>query len=136
MPRLEGLHDLKAFGYHTARFITSLLRSVYFCISIVFTFDDFEILGRLSLWRIRLLIKVCDELEARETEQLRADDEIAQERLSQVADHMSGGTGPSSKKGKAALLEKNPDDVSTIQRSLLMRVASTVASGQTYEPAS
>jgi hypothetical protein len=39
----------------------------------------------------------------------------AQERLSQVANHMSGGTGSSSgsaKKGKAALLEKNPDDVS------------------------
>jgi len=35
----------------------------------------------------------------------------AQERLSQVADHMSGGTGSSSKKGKAALLEKNPDDI-------------------------
>jgi len=36
----------------------------------------------------------------------------AQERLTQVADHMSGGTGSSSgKKGKAALLEKNPDDV-------------------------
>ncbi|KAF1911131.1 Thiolase, N-terminal domain-containing protein [Ampelomyces quisqualis] len=35
----------------------------------------------------------------------------AQERLSQVADHMSGATGSSRKKGKAALLEKNPDDI-------------------------
>ncbi|KAF2830706.1 3-ketoacyl-CoA thiolase B [Ophiobolus disseminans] len=39
----------------------------------------------------------------------------AQERLSQVADHMSGGVGSSSgkgsKKGKASLLEKHPDDV-------------------------
>ena len=34
----------------------------------------------------------------------------AQERLSQVADHMSG-SGSSSKKGKASLLEKNPDDI-------------------------
>jgi hypothetical protein len=37
----------------------------------------------------------------------------AQERLSQVADHMSGaGAKKGSKKGRAALLEKNPDDVS------------------------
>jgi hypothetical protein len=39
---------------------------------------------------------------------------IAQERLSQVADHIGGGAAASkgSKKGRAALLEKNPDDVS------------------------
>lgn len=43
---------------------------------------------------------------------MRADDDTAQERLSQVADHMSGGTGSSGKKGRAALLEKHPDDVS------------------------
>jgi hypothetical protein len=52
---------------------------------------------------------------------MRANDDIAQERLSQVADHMAGGTGSSTgssslanKKGKSSLLEKNPDDVSTI----------------------
>jgi hypothetical protein len=46
----------------------------------------------------------------------------AQERLSQVADHMSSGSRSSSsasKKGRASLLEKNPDDVSTPGRSFL-----------------
>lgn len=69
-------------------------------------------------------------------ERIRADSVVAQERLSQVADHMSVGTGSSGKKGKAALLEKNPDDVSIFERSWLMRVASSVAGGQTYEPVS
>jgi len=49
----------------------------------------------------------------------KADRGVAQERLTQVADHMSGGTGSSSgKKGKAALLEKNPDDVSALAAPL------------------
>ena len=45
---------------------------------------------------------------------MKANGEIAQERLSQVADHMSGGTGSgsASKKGKSSLLEKHADDVS------------------------
>lgn len=50
----------------------------------------------------------------------KANNGAAQERLSQVADHMSGGTGSSSgkgKKGKSALLEKNPDDVSAFRFS-------------------
>jgi hypothetical protein len=45
---------------------------------------------------------------------MRADDGTAQERLSQVADHMSGGSS-ASKKGKSSLLQKNPDDVSATQ---------------------
>jgi hypothetical protein len=52
---------------------------------------------------------------------------VAQERLSQVADHMSGGVGSSIEKGKggkggkgrAALLEKRDDDVSVLLTALM-----------------
>jgi hypothetical protein len=47
----------------------------------------------------------------------RSNHDAAQERLSQVADHMSGAS-KGSKKGKSSLLEKNPDDVSIIHFSL------------------
>lgn len=56
---------------------------------------------------------------------MMADDDIAQERLSQVADHMAGtgsSTGSSNKKGRSSLLEKNPDDVSTVQVCLMTRL--------------
>jgi hypothetical protein len=47
----------------------------------------------------------------------------AQERLSQVADHMSGGSS-ASKKGKSSLLEKHADDVSAaIQRCFALGVS-------------
>jgi hypothetical protein len=65
---------------------------------------------------------------------IKADHNIAQERLSQVADHMSGGKGSSTgssslaqKKGKQSLLEKNPDDVSTIQTWTNRRLSCTYA---------
>jgi hypothetical protein len=48
----------------------------------------------------------------------RSNNDAAQERLSQVADHMSGASKASGKKGKSSLLEKNPDDVSTLLFSL------------------
>jgi hypothetical protein len=57
-------------------------------------------------------------------DQTRTDNDTAQERLSQVADHMNGGAGSSKgsgKKGKSSLLEKHPDDVSTVPLSLLRR---------------
>jgi hypothetical protein len=51
---------------------------------------------------------------------MRADNGTAQERLSQVADHMSGGSS-ASKKGKSSLLQKNPDDVCAIPTAISTR---------------
>jgi acetyl-CoA acyltransferase 1 len=48
----------------------------------------------------------------------KSDNGAAQERLSQVADHMGGASKASGKKGKSSLLEKNPDDVSMIRFTL------------------
>jgi hypothetical protein len=48
----------------------------------------------------------------------KSDNGAAQERLSQVADHMGGASKASGKKGKSSLLEKNPDDVSIIRFTL------------------
>jgi hypothetical protein len=48
----------------------------------------------------------------------KSDNGAAQERLSQVADHMGGASKASGKKGKSSLLEKNPDDVSSIRFTL------------------
>jgi hypothetical protein len=49
---------------------------------------------------------------------MKSDNGAAQERLSQVADHMGGASKTSGKKGKSSLLEKNPDDVSMIRFTL------------------
>jgi hypothetical protein len=121
MPRRFGCMTSKLSDTNEAFLITSLLRSVCFYTSCIFTFDPFEYTDLLS-WRTKLLTKVCHELQKYGMDWTRADDDIAQERLSQVADHMSGATGSSSKKGKAALLEKNPDDVSTFQRCLMRKL--------------